>query len=139
MLGVKFYNLFFERKSTLIISFLFLIFLSLKRISNIILIFQIQGFTLFIVLVQIGEKIMKYPFKVIFVKISILSYNIFLIHHKVILDILGVINPTRNYFQIILLLIIIIITIILAEFLYLIVNIIMNFNLFKKLERFFIK
>ena len=140
MIGIKFPRLFFHNKSMFIISLILLVFLSLKKISrNIILLFQIQGFVLYIVLVQIGEKIMKNPIKVVFIKISTLSYNIFLFHHKIIIDVLDVINPTKWYLNIILLLIIIIITIISSIFLYLVDNIIINSKCFRKLERVFIK
>ena len=139
MLGIKFYNLFFRNQATFIISFLLLVFLCLKRISNIILIFQIQGFLLFIVLVQIGKKIMKCRIKVLFIEISSLSYNIFLFHHKIILDILDIINPINWFLNILLLLIIIMITIIFSKILFLVVNIIMNSKCCKKLEGMFIK
>jgi peptidoglycan/LPS O-acetylase OafA/YrhL len=139
MLSIKFHHLFFHSKEAFLISLFLLFVLSLKKISNIILIFQIQGFALFIMLVQIGKKIMKFRIKIIFVEISTLSYNIFLFHHKIIIDILNIINPTEWYLNMILLLIIIILTIILSKILYIIIKKILNSKCFKLFERILIK
>ena len=135
MLRIKFYNIFFKCKVAFIISLFIFIFLFLKRIANIILIFQIQGFALFIILVQIRYKIMKYRIKSIFIELSNLSYNIFLFHHAIIRDILDIKNPTDLYLVLMLLIIIIILIIILSKILYIIVKIILNTNFLQLLKR----
>ena len=139
MLSIKFHHLLFHSKGAFMISLFLLVVLSLKKISNIILIFQIQGFLLFIILVQIGKIIMKCSIKIIFVEISTLSYNIFLFHHKIIIDILDIINPTEWHLNMILLLIIIILTIILSKILYIIIKKLLNSKCFKYFERILIK
>lgn len=138
MLGIKFNNVFFKYKVTFVISLFIFIFLSLKRIGNIILIFQIQGFALFIILVQIGDKIMKYRIKSIFIELSSLSYNIFLFHHAIIRDILDIKNPTDLHFSLMLLVIIIILIIILSKILFIIVKIILNSKYFITIENIII-
>lgn len=138
MLCIKFYLLFFKNRITLIISFLILLFLCLVKMSKFLLILQIQGFSLYIVLTQIGELIMLSRFRIIFIKISNLSYYIFLFHHKIILDILGVMNPTEWYLHFILLAIVIILTIICSKILLIIMTDIFKSNIFKKLEKFFL-
>ena len=138
MLTIKFYDIFFKNKFIFIVSFIILIFLYIIRISHIILLYQIQGFSLYITLIQIGEYIMEYRIKKIFIEIGILSYNIFLFQHLIIFDILGAFNPTEWYYHIILLGITIILTIICAKILFIVVNKITQSNIFKKIESFFI-
>ena len=139
MLALKLHNLFFKNKIIFIISFIVLIFLCLIRISRFVLIFQIQGFSLFIVLIQIGEFLMLTRFKIIFKEISILSYNIFLFQHKIILEILSINNPTKWYLHLILLGVTIILTILCAKILFLVVNNILKSYYFRKIESKFIK
>lgn len=139
MLSLKFQNLFFKNKITFIISFFILVFLCFIRISDIILIFQIQGFLIFIILVQLGEFLMFTRIKFFIKEISILSYNIFLFHHKIILNILGVINPKEWYLHLILLGISIILTILCYKVLFLVVINILKSYYFKKIESNFIK
>ncbi len=95
MIAIKFQRLFFENKKTFIISFIIFVLLYFYKLPNFILIWQIQGFSLYIILVQIGQYIMLSRFKIIFKQISILSYNIFLLHHTMIYNILEVYNPTE--------------------------------------------
>ena len=138
MLGIKFNYIFFKCKVTFVISLFIFIFLSLKRISNIILIFQMQGFALFIILVQIGDKIMKYRIKSIFIELSNLSYNIFLFHHAIIRDIIEIKNPTDLNLTLMLLLIIIILIIFLSKILFIIVKKILNSKIFTIIEEIII-
>lgn len=139
MIAIKFQNLFFKNKIIFIISFIILLFLYFIRISKIILLSQIHGFSLYITLVQIGEYVMKCRFRIIFIEIGNLSYNIFLFQHLIILDVLGVNNPTEWYYHILLLGITIILTIICAKVLFIVVNNLFQNTLFKKIESFFIK
>ena len=137
MLCIKFYSIFFKNRITFIISFFILLFLCSVKISKFLLILQIQGFSLYIVSMQIGELIMMRRFRIIFIEISNLSYYNFLLHHKIILNILGVINPTEWYLHILLLGITILLTIICSKILSIIVTNIFKSNIFKKLESFF--
>lgn len=82
---------------------------------------------MFIVLEQIGEFLMLTRFKMIFKEISILSYNIFLFQHRIILEILSVNNPTKWYLHLILLGVTIVLTILCAKIIFLVVN-----NIFKQ-------
>ena len=141
MLSLKFSNLFFKNKKTFIISFFILVFLCLIRLtdSEFILIVQTQGFSLFIVLVQIGEFIMLTRIKFFIKEIRILSYCIFLLHHNIILDILKIYNPDKWYLHLILLVITIISIILCSKILFFVVNIILKSYYFKKIESMFIK
>ena len=82
---------------------------------------------------------MRTKLNFIFIRISKLSYNIFLFQHIIIIDILGAMNPFEWYFHIILLLITIILTIICSKVLYLVVNSITNSMIFKEIESLFLK
>lgn len=138
MIAIKFQRLFFENKNTFIISFIIFVLLYFYKLPNFILIWQIQGFSLYIILVQIGQYIMLSRFKIIFKQISILSYNIFLLHHTMIYNILEVYNPTEWYLHIALLGITILLTMICSKILLIIVNVIYQSNIFKKLESLFL-
>ena len=139
MISIKFHNLFFKNKITLLMSFIILVFLCLYKISKNILFFQIQGFTLYIVLIQIGQLLMRTKFKGIFLEISILSYNMLLFHHTIILDILQVNCPKEWYLNMPLLGMAILLTIICSKILFIIVNNIIQSNFFKKIEKYFLK
>ena len=82
---------------------------------------------------------MKFRFKIIFIELGNLSYNIFLFQHFIIFDILGVRNPTEWYYHILLLCITILLTIICAKILFIVVNNIIQSKIFKKVESFFYK
>ena len=138
MLGIIYHDLFLN-KIAFIISLILFIFLYFIRISDIILIYQIQGFSLYIILVQMGKYIMKSEYKQIIIEINNLSYYIFLLHHKIIFLILKFNNPDKWYLQLELLIIAIILTIISSKIVYIITNSIYNNNLFKKIESFFLK
>ena len=138
MLGLKFQNLLFKNKRIFICFLIIFILLYFFKLKNIILIWQIQGISLYIILVQIGQYIMLSKFKAIFIEISILSYNIFLIHHKMIYNIIRVYNPTKWYLHIVLLGIIIILTMICSKILLIIVNIVNKTNIIKKIESYFL-
>ena len=139
MLSSKLHILFFKNKIILIISTVIFIFLCLIKISDLILIFQIQGFSIFLLLVRIGELLMLTRFKIIFIEISTLSYNIFLFQHIIILDILHVNNPKEWYKHLLLLSITIILTILCSKVLFIVVNNVKKSFFFKKIELLFIK
>lgn len=140
MLTIKFNSIFFKNKRILIISFIFFLFLSIIKTSKfILLIYQMQGLLFYIILVQIGKLLMLTQFKIIFIEISKLSYNIFLIHHQIILDILDVYNGKEWYLHIILLSLSILLTIICSKILFILVNNVINSYNFKKIELMFIK
>ena len=137
---IRYNNFYLTNKKIFIISILLLIILCEIKINFkfSILIFQIQGFSLFIVLYQIGKYVMKTKFSVIFYKISTLSYSIFLFHHHIICDILLVYNPTEWYAHLILLLISIILIILYSKIHFMIINSILKTNIFKKIDSYFI-
>jgi hypothetical protein len=138
MLGIIYHDLFFS-KIGFVISLIIFIFLYFIKISKIVLIHQMQGFSLYIILVQIGKKIMKSEFKQIILEINNLSYYIFLLHHKIIFAVLNANNPDIWYLQMEFLLITIILTIISSKIVYIIINYIYNNNLFKKIDSFFLR
>ena len=139
MLTIEFKQLFFKNKKALAISLIILIFLCFIRLPRFLLICQIQGFCLFIVLIQIGEYLMNFRFNAILVRMNSLTYNIFLSHKMIILDILSVTNPTEWYLIMILLIITIILTVIFAKILLIIVNSIIESKTFKIIEYIFLK
>lgn len=77
-------------------------------------------------------------FKAIFIEINILSYNIFLIHHRMIHNIIGLYNPTKWYLHFTMLGITIILTMICSKILLIIVNTVFQSNKFKKIESYFL-
>ena len=139
MLAIEFKQLFFKNKKTFAISLIILIFLCFIRLPKFLVIFQIQGFCLFIVLIQIGEYLMNFRFNAIFLRMNSLTYNIFLFQRMIILDILSVNNPTEWYLIMILLIITIILTVICAKILLIIVNSIIGSKAFKIIEYIFLK
>lgn len=129
---------FFLRKHIFFFSFTLFIYLYLVKISRFIIILQMQGFCLYILLINLGHYIMRAKYKFFFIEISKLSYNIFLFQHKIILDILGVWNPYEWYFHILLILITILLIIICAKILYIVVKTITQSKLFEKIESIFL-
>ena len=137
---IRFQKFYLSNKITFIISLLVFIFLYIfhVRINCYILIFQIQGFSLFIILYQIGEYAMKKKMKIILKEISNMSFSIYLFHHQIIIDILSLYNPTEWYYHLILLSIIILLTFICSKIHLIVVNSIFKNILIKKLDSFFI-
>ena len=121
-------------KKILIISLFVLVFLCLKKINSFIIIWQLQGFSLFIVLFHIGQYIMLTKVNIIFRKINNISFSIYLFHHIIIYDVLSINNPTEWYLHLFLLLITILLTIICAKIHSMVGNSITNSPTFKKLE-----
>ena len=126
MISIKFKNIFFETKIILFISFFISIFLNIIKVSDFILVFQIQGYSLFIILMTLGKFIMTKIKTKFFYQISKISYSIYLIHHRVIFAILGLNNPIEWYLHLILILCIIIFTIICSIIHFMVVNSVIN-------------
>jgi len=139
MIVIKFKKYFFENKLTLIICFILLIFLSIFKInSSFILIRQIQGYALFIILVEIGTYIISKDKTKIFNIISNLSYSIFLYHHRIIKDILKIYNPKEIQLHLMILIEAFILIIICANIHSSILNYIFKSKIFIKFDSFFL-
>ena len=138
MISIRFKKLFFENKMVLIISIFLLLFLCTFKINTFILVFQLQGFSLYIVLIQIGTFIMSLNKIKIIKQISRLSYGIYLFHHCIILDILGLNNPIEWYLHLSLLGITIILTIVCSSIHFMVVNSVINSSLFNRLDKLFL-
>ena len=136
MEALRFKNFYLTNKKSFIIScFLLILLCTIKIKINIdIIIFQIQGFSLFIILYQIGLYVMETKWNLLFNEISNLSYGIFLFHHKIIVDILSLYNPIEWHVIILLLLIIIFLTIICAKIHSMVVNSVVKSYLFKIID-----
>ena len=118
--------------TTSLIINLYLSFFKLNKTS--ILISQIQSFSFLIILINIGEFIMKTKAKYFFQEISKLSYCIFLLHHITIIDILKIYNPTILIHILIVLIITIGFSIVYAKFLFIIVDHIITSKVFTNFE-----
>ena len=116
MISVELKGFLLTKRISGVVSLIILIFLCNYHFAPpFVLIYQMQGFSLFILLVNRGNFIMKMKFKYIFLKISKLSYYMYLIHHCIIKDVLGVNNPNEWYNSIIILLVSILIIIIYSK------------------------
>ena len=137
---IRFKKFYLTNKITFIISLLIFIFLSIfrVRIYCYILIFQIQGFSLFIILYQIGQYAMKKNMNTIFNEISNMSYSIYLFHHQIINDVLSIHNPREWYYHIFLLSIVFLLTFICSKIHLLVVKSVYKSFIIKKLDSFFI-
>lgn len=138
--SIRFKTFYLENKKVFIISFLLLIlFWKIKiNIKPDMIIFQIHGFCFFITLYQLGKYVMSTKLYIIFYEISILSYGIYLYHHKIIYDILLLYNPSEWYYHIILLFFAILLTLICSKIHLMVVNSILKSYLFKKIDSFFV-
>ena len=134
---IKFKKIFFDNNISFIISFILLLFTSIIKIHPFVLLFQIQGFLLFITLTKIGQYLMLKKVYFVFYNISILSYSIYLCHHRIIYDILSINNPNKWYSHLLLLSIAFLLIIILSKIHLIIVNHIFGSELFKKFESLF--
>lgn len=122
----------------LLFSLVLLLFLCLVKInSSFILIMQIQGLSLYIILIIVGKFLMSKIYSQIFKQISNLSYSIYLFHHRIINDIQGINNPNEWYLHLLLLGAVIALTIIASSIHSMVVNSIMKSKIFKKLDTFF--
>ena len=135
---IRFKKFYLMNKKIFLISFFILIFLSIFKINSLIIIWQIQGFSLFIVLFQIGQYIMLKDINKIFKEISNISFGIYLFNHIIILEVLSLNNPNEWYLHLILLSLIITLTSICSKIHLMVVNSIINCHIFKKLESLFL-
>lgn len=135
--AIKLKKFFFPNKLVFIISLAQLIFLCNFNIGSCILIHQIQGFSLFMVLLQIGRFIMNTRLSKIFQVISNLSYFIFLVHHQIIIDIFKLYYPSEWYFHLLLIGLIIIFSIVCSKIFSIIVTNFIKSFLFQKIESLF--
>lgn len=138
VITIKYKYFFFGNYIILLISFIILLSLSIFNITSFFFVLQIQGYCLYILLINIGQYIMQTKLNIIFKEISILSYNIFLFHHYIILDILHIINPIEWYLHIILLTIVFVLTIIYSKINLMVFTSIIESKPFKKFESLFI-
>jgi len=137
---IRYKKFYLRNKIPSIISVFLLIFLySIKiKINFYILIHQIQGFSLFLVLYQIGYYVMKTKLNIIFFKIANISFSIYLLHRQIIFAVLSCYNPKYWYIHIILFSVTILLTIICSNIHLMIVNSVFNSYIFKKIDSLFI-
>ena len=138
--AIRFKRFYLIRKKIFIISifiFSFLCFVKIK-INCDLIVYQIQGFSLFIALYHIGKYIMKTKINIIFFEISKLSYSIYLFHRRILFDILSVNNPIDWYSHLMQLSLLILLTFICSKIHLMVVNSIYKGFLFKKLDSLFI-
>ena len=136
---IRYNKIFLDEYITLFISLILLIFLNYVKVRCSIIIFQLQGFCLFITLTKVGGYIMSKGKMKIINLISKLSYFIFLYHHLLIFDVLGINNPKEWYLHIILSLVTFILIIICSLIHSMVVNSILNSEIFKKIDSLFIE
>ena len=96
MTTIKFKEIFFENNISFIISSIIFILLRMIKISSLEIIFQLQGFSFFITLTKIGQFVMRKKSSKIFIKISNLSFSIYLFHHLIIFDILSTYKDRKS-------------------------------------------
>ena len=140
MESLRFKKYILDNNKILGISALILLLLCTIKINiNFpVIIFQIQGFSLFIFLYKIGHYIMETKINAIIEEISNLSYSIFLLQHRFISDILSIHNPEKWYFHLLLLELTITIIIICSKIHLIVVNSVLKSYIFQKLDALFI-
>jgi len=138
IISVKFKTIFFMNNISFIISFVTFILLSTIKIYPLVIIFQIQGFSFFIALTKIGQYVIPKKYGTIFIKISNLSYSIYLIHHRILNDLLSLNNPLEWYSHILYLSLALLVIIICSQIHLIVVDSILKSNIFRKLELLFI-
>ena len=137
IISLKYKKYFFENIYIGISSFLLLELLCFIKLFKNIIIFQIQGFSLFIFLIQVGKYIMNTKIKSFFIIISNHSFIIFLVHHQIIKEIQAVIPNEKWVTIIIAITIITLLSLIYSKVISLVLNSIFQTNLFKKIEKKF--
>ena len=140
IISIKFKKIFLKNKIFLVFSlFLFILLYTIKiNINAFIIIFQLQGFSLYIIFFQFGEYIMSKGNATIFQEISKISFSIYLIQHRIIFDVLGLKNPIQWYSHIILLGITILLILICSKIHFMVVDSVIKSDLFKKIDAFFL-
>lgn len=138
IISIKFENIFFKNKICYLFFFIVFVLLYEIKIKSFVLIYLIQGFSFFIILVQTNAFIKLNNLKIIINEISNLSYSIFLFHHRIILDIQNLNNPEKWYLHLLLLSVTFVLVIICSKIHLLVMNSIMKNCIFKKLDSFFL-
>ena len=138
MTTIKFKKIFFVNNNSFFISFIIFIVLRTVKIYSSIIIFQIQGFSLFIILTKIGKYLTQKKYARIFIKISNISYSIYLFHHRIIIDILSVNNPLKWYSHILVLSLVLLLTIFCSKIHSIVVDSFLKSNFFQIIESLFI-
>lgn len=108
-------NIFFENKRFMFaisIIAVVLFFVPIPILHRLGISVQVHGVFVFLLLVFIGGWIKNYRVNVVVLWISKLSFPIFLFQHKVILNLLGVYNPTDIKGEIIMIMVALILTLI---------------------------
>lgn len=132
---VKFKYIFFYNNLVFILSFILLIILSVYKINTSFVLFQqVQGFTLYIILLRVGKFIMTTKLAKIFHTISGLSYSIFLYHHRIIRDILMIYNPIEFRSHLKLLGVTIVLILICSKIHLSVINYVLELKIFKLIE-----
>ena len=139
IITIKYKKIFMDKYITLIISFSLFILLNIIKLRHGFLFGQIQGFSLFLLMNKLGSYFTTTKIMNIFNFISNLSYSIFLYHHHIIYDILGIYNPKESYINIILLGITILLTLICSYIHSMVVNSVINSSIFKRFDLHFLK
>ena len=134
MIAIKYKDFFFKNRVLAFISFIIFVFLRFVKLPDFILLHQIQGFSLLIVLVQIGNYIMKTKLKTVFESLSKLGFCIFLFQHRVIEAVLIFFNPEEWYKVLTALSITILLTVIFAKGLKITTDFLMRSTFFKRIE-----
>ena len=137
MLTMKYKNLFFNDKIvglTSLILFLFLYFVKIEIPCTE----HIHGFFLFVVLIQVGNYIMKTSVNSTFIFLDKISFPIFLFHHQIINIVFKYYNPSDIGYVIPTLIFIILLTILFATIFSNIINFIFKTTIFKRIESLFI-
>ena len=138
IITIKYKRIFYENKIIFCGSLFLLILFCFIKLNAFILIFQLQGFFLYISLIHLGSFIMSKRKLSVIKEISKISYSIFLIHHRLIINILALYNPFEWYFHVILIPIAILSTILCSLIHSKIIEYIFTSCLFKRLDAFFI-
>lgn len=138
MTTIKFKKYFFANNNSFLISLIIFIVLSTVKIYSSIIIYQMQGFSLFIILTKIGKYLTQKKYERIFIKISNLSYSIYLLHHRIIIDILSVNNPFKWYSHILVLSLILLLILIYSKIHSIVVDSFIKSNFFQNIESLFI-
>ena len=134
IISLKYKKYFFENIYIGISSCILLELLCFIKLFKNIIIFQIQGFSLFIVLIQVGKYIMNTKIKSFFIIISNHSFIIFLVHHQIIKEVQAVIPNEKWMTIIIAITLITLLSLIYSKVISLVLNSIFHTYLFKKIE-----
>lgn len=135
------YSGFFSKKIFLFISlavfsvmYFFPVSFPLINAGNVI-VNQIQGLTLFCILMHAGKVVMNYsvPRKV-FDEIGKISYPIYLLQHNIVMKVLGSFDPHNVLKEILLIAITIMLTVIYAKVVSVVVKSVLNSHIFQKAE-----